>query len=81
MTRSLAPIETFQHQICLVRPFLRRKPISYFLWGPVGTLTGGGPAHKAQVRLMRPELTIYRTAARRVCAKSVVYSAPPARFG
>ena len=33
--RGLAPIETFQHQICLVRPFLTRKAIFFWvLWAP-----------------------------------------------
>ena len=33
--RGLAPIGTLQHQICLVRPFLRRKAIFFwFLWAP-----------------------------------------------
>ena len=33
--RGLAPIGTFQHQICLVRPFLSRKAIFFWvLWAP-----------------------------------------------
>ena len=33
--RGLAPIGTGQHQICLVRPFLRRKAIFFWvLWAP-----------------------------------------------
>ena len=43
--RGLAPIGTGQHQICLVRPFLSRKAIFFWvLWAPYtwGSLDHGG---------------------------------------
>ena len=42
--RGLAPIGTGQHQICLVRPFLRRKAIFFWvLWAPY--VASRGPTH------------------------------------
>jgi len=37
-TEEASPIGTIQHQICLVRPFLRRKAIFFWvLWAPYTT--------------------------------------------
>ena len=49
--RGLSPIETFQHQICRVRPFLRRKAIFFsVLWAPYAVAPPSAPPRAATVR-------------------------------
>ena len=58
--RGLAPIGTGQHQICLVRPFLRPKAIFFWvLWAPY---TGRLQPRSARV-LPLPRTAVERAAA------------------